>query len=130
MLIHIDSAFHRFFKKIVKYPAFKKKGHSGSSSVPQYFNIDGNHLTIPQFNTTIRFFRHREIIGTMRSLTITKTHYGKHYLSVLADTGTPLPASQEIKPDTAVGMDVGITEFLTLSDGIQIKILRILKNRK
>ena len=28
--MHLDSAFHRFFKKIGEYPVFKKKRNSGS----------------------------------------------------------------------------------------------------
>ena len=33
-LIHLDSAFHGFFKKISKYPIFKKKKTGGSFTVP------------------------------------------------------------------------------------------------
>ena len=39
VIMHLDSAFHRFFKKIGDYPVFKKKRHSGSFTVPQHFSI-------------------------------------------------------------------------------------------
>ncbi|MHB1650726.1 MAG: RNA-guided endonuclease TnpB family protein, partial [Thermoplasmataceae archaeon] len=120
VIMHLDSAFHRFFKKIGEYPVFKKKRHSGSFTVPQHFSIEDNHLTIPKFNTPIRFFKHREIEGMMRSLTITKKQSGKYYVSILADTEIQTPEPRNVKSESSAGMDVGITEFLTLSDGIQI----------
>jgi putative transposase len=120
VVMHLDSAFHRFFKKIGEYPVFKKKRNSGSFTVPQHFSIEDNHLTIPKFNTPIRFFKHREIEGMMRSLTITKTPSGKYYVSVLAETTTEAPEHMEIKADTSTGIDMGVTAFLTTSDGIQI----------
>ena len=118
--MHLDSAFHRFFKKIGEYPVFKKKRNSGSFTVPQHFSIEDNHLTIPKFNTPIRFFKHREIEGMMHSLTITKKQSGKYYVSILADTEIQTPEPRDVKSESSAGMDVGITEFLTLSDGIQI----------
>ncbi|EQD63656.1 IS605 OrfB family transposase, partial [mine drainage metagenome] len=63
---------------------------------------------------------HREIGGAPRSITISKTHSGKYYVSILAETTTETPEPVKIEPDSSIGMDVGITEFLTLSDGIQI----------
>jgi putative transposase len=127
VLIHLDSAFHRFFKKISKYPVFKKKKYSGSFSVPQHFSIDGNGLTIPKFNTPIRFFKHREIEGMMHSLTITKKPSGKYYVSILADTEIQTPELMDVKAESSVGIDVGIVEFCTLSDDIQIKNPEYLK---
>jgi putative transposase len=93
---------------------------SRSFSVPQHFSIENNLLTIPKFNTPIRFFKHRKIEGVMHSLTITKKPSGKYYMSILADTEIETPEPEDIESNSSVGMDVGITEFLTLSDGIQI----------
>jgi putative transposase len=120
VVMHLDSAFHQFFKKLGKYPVFKKKRNSGSFTVPQHFSIEDNHLTIPKFNTPIRFFKHREIEGMMHSLTITKKQSGKYYVSILADTEIQTPEPRDVKAESSAGMDVVITEFLTLSDGILI----------
>ncbi len=125
--MHLDSAFHGFFKKITRYPRFKKKRNSGSFSVPQHFSIDGNHLTRPKFKAPLRLIMHREIQGTMHSLTISKTSSGKYYVSILSETQNEIPESREIKPSTTVSMDVGITEFITLSNGIQISNPKNLK---
>ncbi|MHB1439446.1 MAG: RNA-guided endonuclease TnpB family protein [Cuniculiplasma sp.] len=127
VVMHLDSAFHGFFKKITRYPRFKKKRNSGSFSVPQHFSIDGNHLTRPKFKAPLRLIMHREIQGTMHSLTISKTSSGKYYVSILSETQNEIPESREIKPSTTVSMDVGITEFITLSNGIQISNPKNLK---
>jgi putative transposase len=120
VLLHLDSAFHSFFKKTSKYPVFKKKTNGGSFSIPQNFKIEGNRLTIPKFKVPIRIFKHREIHGEIRSLTISKTPSGKYYVSVLVKTTTEAPEHMEIKADTSTGIDMGVTAFLTTSDGIQI----------
>ena len=127
VLMHLDSAFHRFFKKLGKYPNFKKKGNGGSFTVPQHFSIEGNRITIPKFKDSIRIFMHRDIEGEATSLTISKTPSGKYYVSILAETATIPPEPKGVEAESSVGMDAGITEFLTLSDGIQIGNPRNLK---
>ena len=116
----LDGAFHKFFKNIARYPKFKKKGHGGSFTVPQHFTINDNHLTIPKFKMPIRMFAHRKIEGKVKSLTITKTPSGKYFVSILSESGEKPPETKEIEPNNTIGIDVGITAFLTTSDGIQI----------
>ena len=65
-LLCLDSAFHGFFKKISKYPIFKKNKTGGSFAVPQHFALNDNHLTIPKFKTPLRLFMHRNIEGEMK----------------------------------------------------------------
>ena len=127
VVMHLDSAFHGFFKKIARYPRFRKKRNGGSFSVHQHFSIDGNHLTIPKFKAPLRVIMHRDIEGKATSLTISKTNSGKYYVSILAETPNEIPEPREIEPSTSISMDAGITEFITLSDGIQISNPRNLK---
>ncbi len=120
VLLNLDSAFHRFFKKPGGYPDFKKKKNSGSFSVPQHFTIDGNHITIPKSSAPLRMIMHREIVGDARILTVSKTPSGKYYVSILAGTGTGIPGSKGIDTNSSIGIDVGLTEFLTTSGGLQV----------
>ena len=116
----LDGAFHRFFKKTARYPKFKKKGQGGSFTVPQHFTINDNHLTIPKFKTPIRMFAHRNIEGKAKSLTISKTPAGRYYVSILSEMEAEIPTSKDVNANTSTGIDVGITAFLTTSEGIQI----------
>ena len=119
-LMHLDSAFHGFFRKVSGYPSFRKKRSGGSFTVPQHFAIKDNHLTIPKFKTPLRLFMHRNIEGEMRSLTTSKTSSGKYYASILAGTGKKIPEPARIEGCASIGIDVGINAFLTTSDGLQI----------
>jgi putative transposase len=119
-LMHLDTAFKRFFKHLADYPNFKRKRNRQSFQVPQHFSIEDNHLTIPKLNTPMRVFVHRCIEGEIQSLTVSVMPSGKYYVSILADTATEVAEAKPIKSETTVGVDVGLTYFLTLSDGTRI----------
>ena len=119
-LMNLDTSFDRFFRKLTKHPVFRKKRNGGSFTVPQHFSIGDNSITIPKFKDSIRIFMHRDVGGTPRSMTISRTASGKYYVSILAETATIPPESKGVEAESSVGMDVGITDFLTLSNGMQI----------
>ncbi len=56
-----------------------------SVSIPQYFRMEGDEIKIPRLKTPIKFKKHREIEGKMKSVSITKLSSGKLYLNVLVD---------------------------------------------
>ncbi|WP_239500152.1 RNA-guided endonuclease TnpB family protein [Desulfurobacterium thermolithotrophum] len=113
----LDRAFKNFFRGIAKFPNFKSKKRTNSVSIPQHFCIEGNRVKIPKLKKPIRFIKHREIEGKVKSITITKTPTGKFYLNVLVDREIePLP-----KTDKIVAIDVGLTTFCTLSSGEKIE---------
>ena len=113
----LDRAFKNFFKKRAKFPQFKNKRKANSVSIPQHFTINGNKVKIPKIKKPLRFIKHREIEGEIKSISITKTPTGKFYLNVLVDRELkPLP-----KSDNIVAIDVGIETFCTLSSGEKIK---------
>ncbi|TCK03418.1 IS200/IS605 family element RNA-guided endonuclease TnpB [Phorcysia thermohydrogeniphila] len=113
----LDRAFKNFFKGLAKFPKFKSKKRINSVSIPQHFRIEGNKIKIPKLKTPIKFKKHREIEGRVKSISITKLPSGKFYLNILVD--------REIKPlpqtDKVVAIDLGITHFCTLSTGEKIE---------
>ena len=119
-LMHLDTAFKRFFKNLGRYPRFKKRRGMQSFSIPQHFSINDNHMSIPKLKTQIRVFAHRHIEGEVQSLTATMTSSGKYYVTVLTDNTTESVETKPIKPETSVGIDVGLKNFLSLSDGVQL----------
>ncbi|MGC8515783.1 MAG: RNA-guided endonuclease TnpB family protein, partial [Thermoplasmata archaeon] len=119
-LQQLDASFGKFFKNISRYPSFKKKNNSGSFTVPQHFTINDKSVTIPKFGSPLRVIMHRDIDGDARSLTISKTPSGKYYVSILTKAAAEIPKAKEIEARSATGIDMGITQFLTTSGGIQI----------
>lgn len=113
----LDRAFKNFFERRAKFPQFKSKRKTNSVSIPQHFTINGNKVKIPKLKKPLRFIKHREIEGEVKSISITKTPTGKFYLNVLVNREIkPLP-----KTNNVVAIDVGIETFCTLSSGEKIK---------
>ncbi len=113
----LDRAFKNFFKGLAKFPKFKSKKRTNSVSIPQHFRIEGNKVRIPKLRTPIRFIKHREIEGKVKSISITKTLTGKFYLNVLVE--------KEIEPlvetSKVIAIDVGLTHFCALSTGRKVE---------
>ena len=119
-LMHLDTAFKRFFKKEAMYPSFKRKRCRQSFTVPQHFSLSDGKVMLPKIAKPIRIFMHRKAIGIPRSVTVSMTPSGKYYASILTEVEPEQIEKVPVSADTTVGIDVGINEFLTTSDGLQI----------
>ena len=109
----LDRAFKNFFKGLAKLPKFKSQKKINSVSILQYFQIEGNKVKVPKLKTPIKFKKHREIEGRIKSISITKLPSGKFYLNVLVDREIePLPETEKV-----VAIDVGLKHFCVLSTG-------------
>lgn len=109
----LESAFVRFFKKLGGFPNFKNKSNRQSFRVPQHFSIDSNgFLRLPKM-TPIKMVIHREILGTPKNVTISKTPSGKYYASIVTEQDIPHAPLNGDK----IGLDLGIKEFAITSKG-------------
>ncbi|MUL35226.1 IS200/IS605 family element RNA-guided endonuclease TnpB [Gloeocapsopsis dulcis] len=109
----LESAFTRFFKKLGGFPNFKKKSNRQSFRVPQHFSIDENEfLKLPKM-TPIKMVIHREILGTPKNVTISKTPFGKYYASIVTELDIPHAPLNGNK----IGLDLGLKEFVITSKG-------------
>mgnify|MGYP001566350521 CR=1 FL=1 len=128
-LKQLDSAYIGFFKGITKYPRFKSKSDKQSCKFPQGFSLEGGNLWAPKQKKPIKMVMHREFGANAEILTVTvsKTKTGKYFAAFcVEEDAAPLP-----KSDKSVGIDLGLTDFATLSDGMVIKNPKIAwKQRK
>ncbi|ARV61317.1 transposase [Nostocales cyanobacterium HT-58-2] len=109
----LESAFTRFFKKLGGFPNLKKRSHRQSFRVPQHFSIDENgFLKLPKM-TPLRMVIHREILGTPKSVTISKTPSGKYYACIV----TELDIAHAPLNGNKIGLDLGLKEFAIASNG-------------
>ncbi|MBU7585073.1 MAG: IS200/IS605 family element transposase accessory protein TnpB [Nostoc sp. TH1S01] len=109
----LESAFVRFFKKLGGFPNFKKKSNRQSFRVPQHFLIDNDgFLRLPKM-TPIKIVIHREILGTPKNVTISKTPSGKYYASIVTEQDIPYAPLNGDK----IGLDLGLKEFVITSKG-------------
>ena len=128
-LLNLDNAYKNFFRTKQGFPKFKKKSHKNSFSVPQSVVIEDNELFIPKFKSGIKMIVDRKHKGIIKSAVISKTVTGKYYVSILCETGEMIPEKKPINPETTVGIDLGIKDFLVFSDGRKISNSNFFKNK-
>jgi len=114
---NLDIAYKNFFNKQNKFPRFKSKYDRQSFKVPQNVLVEDGKLVIPKFKEGIKIVLHREIKGTIKSATISRTPTGKYFVSILVDTNVEKPIKATINEKTAIGIDLGIKSFIVTSEG-------------
>jgi len=127
-LQNLDNAYQKFFREHKGYPKFKSKGKSKQNyTTYQRVKIDweNNKLTIPK-NKNIKIVLHRKFIGEIKQVTISKTPTGKYYASIMVKTKESEKKKREVNEKTAIGIDLGIKTFITISDGRKIDNPKIL----
>jgi putative transposase len=120
-LHHLAEAFTRFFNKQNNPPTFKTKKHPVQSYTSQCnipkkgkpsIEVVGNKIKLPKLGL-VRFAKSQEVKGRILSATIRRNRSGKYFVSILVETEVQtLP-----KTGSAVGIDVGVKDFATLSTG-------------
>jgi putative transposase len=120
----LDMAYQGFFNKRTKFPNFKSKRNKNSFTIPQNVRYDGTKLIVPKFLDGIEMIMERQIKGIIKHCNISKTPTGKYFVSIL----TELEYQPVSKTNQSVGIDLGIKDFLVLSNGTKIKNHRFLKH--
>jgi len=116
-LKNLESAYGNFFRKKSKFPKFKKKSNTQSFRVPQAIKVEESKIQIPKFKEGIEINLHRPLIGDIKSATFSKTSTNKYFVSILCE----VPKKSKPKTSKQIGIDLGITDFIVLSDGTKIK---------
>jgi len=119
---NLDSAFKRFFREKKGFPRFKsKKNPVQSFGVPQHYKVDfdNNRVKLPKIGW-IKTKLSRSFEGILKTATVSMTATGKCFISVLVEDGKETPRKELFGHDTTIGLDVGIKDFVTMSDGTKI----------
>jgi putative transposase len=113
--LNLSRAFINFFERRAEYPSFKSKHGKQSIQYPQGVKIvEGRKLFLPKIGH-VKAVVHREIVGTIKTVTISKTPTGKYFAAILTENGVDAPA---ITFDGKIlGIDVGLTHLAITSDG-------------
>ena len=129
-LLNLDMAFTRFFKEKKGFPKFKSKHDNRQSfQVPQNTEVDyeSKRVYLPKFKEGIKCKFDRQFSGKIKTSTVSRTPSGKYFISILVETPDTLPEKKPIDENKAVGVDLGIKTFATLSDGTEIQNPKYLK---
>ena len=111
----LERAYSHFFAKRADFPRFKKKGQSDSFRYPdpKQIKLDqaNNRLFLPKLGW-LRYRNSRDVLGRVKNITVSLS-CGKWYVAIQ----TEREVEQPIPQGDAVGIDVGVARFATLSDG-------------
>jgi len=133
VLFRVERAFVAFFRRVKNgevpgYPRFKGKGRYKSITFTQF----GDGLGASFSNGKLRLSKiglvkiepHREIPGSIKIVTVKHEASGRWYAVFAVETELNRPESH---PGPAVGLDVGLEKFATLSDGSIVENPRYLR---
>lgn len=103
----------------------------------QYFDCETSQMKIDWENSRIRLPLSEEGIkfkqhiphpeGKLGMCVFTRTPTGKYYMFMPVDTGVPMPEKADFDESNTVGIDVGIKNYMTLSDSSEIENSRFLE---
>lgn len=115
-LRNLDLAYSAFFRGS-GFPKFKSRRSPQSAQFPQGVKISDDKIFIPKLKW-VSMIQHRPLAeGNIKTVTVSKTPSGAYYASILVDNGIQPPVLKPVSEATAVGVDVGLKTFATLSDG-------------
>ena len=121
VLKRVEKAFDEFFRRVktkqkAGFPRFRSHKRYDSFTYAQSgFSLKDGKLRLSKIGD-VRIKLHRPIEGKIKTLTITRSATGKWYACFSVEcTPEPLPYNER-----AVGIDVGLSSFATLSTGEQI----------
>ena len=119
-LRNADTAYSNFFKKKAKYPRFKSKWDKQSIRfLPNGFNYDGKYsITLAKMDSPLKIKWSRTIPrgAKIKSVTVSKEPSGRYFISFLCEDSV----AQKPKTDKTIGLDWGLKDFVTTSDGQKI----------
>jgi putative transposase len=111
-------AYNKFFKQGSGFPKFKKKGIKDSYTTNNQKGtvaVTKNTVKLPKIGHINAKFPDK-INGLIKSATISRKPSGKYFVSLLVETiVNELPKTQ-----SNIGIDLGLTDFIVLSDGSKV----------
>ena len=120
----LDKAYKSFFRRCktgekAGFPKFKSWKYYDSftyKSEKDRVKINNNSIHFPKLGK-IKARLHRQIEGSIKTTTVKCDKVGKYWVTIVTDFTPPAAPT----PKDAVGIDLGIVHFATLSDGTVIE---------
>jgi len=117
-LMDLDKAFKAFFEKRARFPRFKTRKRSlPAFRIPQNVRIIDGNVSAPKVGL-VKARLHRPMEGEIKSATIKQEADGHWYVVFVSHLELP-----DVTPtcESPVGMDVGLTSFLTRDSGEKVE---------
>ena len=116
-----NTAFKSFFNHKTAFPKYKSKRNDQSYTTSMVngnikFSSNNRYISIPKC-PRIRIKKHRDFIGTIKSITVSMTTDNKYYMSLLVEE-----ENKPVKPvNKMIGLDLGVKDLIIDSNGKKYK---------
>ena len=115
-----NTAFKAFFSHKSGFPKYKSKRNDQSYTTNNQgsvkFSNNDRYISIPKC-PRIRIKKHRDFIGAIKSITVSRTVDNKYYISLLVETDVePLKEN-----NNTIGLDLGLKTLIVDSNGKKYK---------
>lgn len=124
VLERLDKAFKAFFRRVkdksgkAGFPRFKGKGRYSSFTLKQAgYKLEGHYLYITNIGR-FKLFLSRPIEGDIKTITVKLTSTGKWFVLFSCDNASEKKGKLSLRK---VGIDVGVSAFLTDSNGKKVE---------
>ena len=122
VVIRIEKAYQLFFKSLktgrrgtVSPPGFKKKRKYRSYTLTQAgYDVRDGRIRIGAH--IFKYHKSREIEGMIKTVTVKRDTLGDIYLSFSCDK-VPVSVPERVMTGKSAGVDFGLIQYLTMSDG-------------
>jgi putative transposase len=113
----LHRAFVNFFEKRARYPRFKsRKRDTPRFRIPQRVTLNDGKVYVPKVGH-VRIRQSQEVSEPTRSATFRRQADGHWYVALTVEFEMPEVALPMPAADKLVGIDLGLIDFATLSDG-------------
>lgn len=128
-VLNLGVAFGNFFDGRAGYPSFKTRHGRQSIQYPQNVKVLGNsEIKFPGKLGSVKAKVHRELIGKLKTVTVSRMTDGRYYASLLMEDG--VEKTESSREGKAIGIDLGLTDFAVTSDGSKYQNPRHLKKHE
>lgn len=122
-VMDLQRSFEMFFAKKARYPGFRSK-KSFNSFTTDRISVSGQKLKIPKLKSGIKFRGCSLTFGTPIYTTIKMDRCGVYYAAIVFKVESSMPQ----KNNEAVGIDLGLKNFIVTSDSVKIDANSFLKD--
>jgi putative transposase len=117
VLRDLCQAFVNFFEKRARFPRFKsRKRDKARFRIPQRVKVADGKMYVPKVGH-VRIRQSQDIDGKTKGATFKRDVRGLWFVTLVTEFEMPDTALPPPDPEKVVGIDLGLIDFATLSDG-------------
>lgn len=116
--LNLTTAYKNFFAGRARFPRYKSKHGKQSIQYPQNVKVFDGAVQFPGKVGKVKAKLHREIEGTIKTVTVSLDPSGKYFASILTEIEGENP---DVRAEgRVIGVDLGLTHFAITSDGSKV----------